>query len=185
MNKFQKIFEGVYNRFQAGGFLTGDLVKLKSSIMESDWMSGKGENFREQIQKFLESDLNIRISAVKTLRPQVQGSVQPDIGASDQYYADICLEEVPGKFLDFTEVPCEFLEMIDTGINLPPVSDSLKRDEDVNIKPEEITIEDENDQFDPVQNTKTNEGDKKLADSNTTLPGATGPTDSYTAKYMS
>lgn len=184
MNKFQKLFEGTFTRYQGGGFLTGDLVKLKSDILKSEWASKLGQNYIEQLNKFLESDLNIRISSVKTLRPQQQGSIQQDMGVGNEYYADICLEEIPGKFLDFTEVPCEFLEMIDTGVNLSPIADSQKRKDKTNIKPEEVDIQSDDNMFDPVVNTKSNEGDKHNPTSNTTLPGATGA-ESYTSKYIS
>lgn len=183
MDKFQKLYEGVFTRFQGGGFLTGDLVKLSPAILESEWMKGKGANYVEQIQKFLESDFNIRVSAVKTLRPQVQGGTQQDVGASESYFADIALEEIPGKFLEFTEVPCEFLEMVDTGINLSPIADSQKRQDDTNIKPEEVGVASGEGQFDAVTQTKTNEGDKNNPTANNTLPGAQGAA-SYTAKYI-
>ena len=184
MDKFQKLYEGVFTRFQGGGFLTGDLVKLKPAILESEWMKAKGENYVQQIQKFLESGFNIRVSAVKTLRPQVQGGIQQDVGASESYYADIALEEIPGKFLEFTEVPCEFLEMIDTGINLSPIADSQKKEDKINIKPEEIQTEEGDDQFDAVKQTKSKEGDRSGPTVNTTLPGSQGA-QSYTAGYLS
>jgi hypothetical protein len=183
MNKFQELYEGTFTRFQGGGFLTGDLVKLSPSILKSPWASKLGGNYLEQLRRFLESDLNIRVSVVKTLRPGTQGSFQQDMGAGNEYYADICLEEVPGKFLDFTEVPCEFLEMLDTGVNLSPIADSQKRESDINIKPEPVNAESSDDPYDPVTSTKTREGDKSTPMSNTVLPGATGA-DSYTSGYM-
>ena len=75
MNKFNTLLEGVFQRYQGGGFLTGDLVKMKEDILSSEWAKGKGTNTHEQVKKFLESGLNIRISAVKTLRPSVQTSI--------------------------------------------------------------------------------------------------------------
>lgn len=184
MKKFQEIFESNFSRFQGGGFLTGDLVRIKKEILESEWGRGIGTNYSEQLKRFLESDLNIRISSVKTLRPAVQGSVQQDIGASSQYFADVCLEDAPGRFVDFTEVPTEFLEHIDTGVNLSPIPDSQKRESDVNIKPKEITNEEEGDDFmDPTSSTGVKTGDKTLPSDNTTLPGAIAGT-SYTAGYL-
>ena len=184
MYKFQKIYEGVFTRFQGGGFLTGDLVKLSPKILSSDWMKTKGDNWVQQISKFLESDFNIRVSSVKTLRPQVQGGTQQDSGVSESYFADIALEEIPGKFLDFTEVPCEFLEMIDTGINLSPIADSQKRESDVNIKPEEMTSNTEDDQFGTIKQTGMDDPHhRSTPTTNAPLPGSIGAT-SYTAGYI-
>lgn len=183
MNKFQKLYEGTFTRFQGGGFLTGDLVRIKPNILKSEWASKLGQNYIEQLNRFLESDLNIRISSVKTLRPQRQGSLQQDMGVGNEYFADVCLEEIPGKFMDFTEVPCEFLEMIDTGVNLPPIADSQKRENKINIKPEEVEGGVTNNPMDPVAGTGVNTGDKTTPKDNTTLPGAKGA-QSYTSKYI-
>ena len=183
MNKFQKIFEGNFQRYQGGGFLTGDLVRLSKDVLKSEWVGGMGGNTLEQVKKFLESDLNIRISSVKALRPAVSGSVQQDMSAGNDYYADICLEKAPGLWLDFLEIPCNYLEHIDTGINLSPIPDSQKRDNDIIIKPEGLEEEDGDSQFDPVKNTKSQEGDKNLPVDNTTLPNSSAAA-SYTGGYM-
>lgn len=185
MKKFDTLLEGVFQRFQGGGFLTGDLVKIKENILTSEWAKGKGENVHDAVKKFLESGLNIRVSAVKTLRPQVQTGID-QAGASDVYYADIALETAPGMFTDYLELPCEFLEYVDTGINLSPVSDEQKRDDEVIIKPEEVKSE-ENETMpgtDNVTQTLDTDTDRKLHNTNKTLQGATGAS-SYTANYMS
>ena len=191
MKKFRTLFESNFQRFQGGGFLTGDLVRLKKEILNSEWGKRAAGPMLEQVQKFLESDLNIRISSVKTLRPQVQGSVQADIGASNSYFADITLEKAPGLYLDFLEVPCEFLENLDPGINLPPVPASQKRDDEVVIDPAEYAVgttgaTDSNPFPQPYDQTRTvggEKGDRELLDANTKLPGATAA-NSYTGGYM-
>lgn len=185
MNKFDTLLEGVFQRFQGGGFLTGDLVKIKENILSSEWASSKGANTHEAIKKFLESGLNIRVSAVKTLRPQVQSSID-QAGASDVYYADVALESAPGMFTDYMEVPCEFLEYVETGINLSPVSDEHRRDDKITIKPEDVKTEEDVTMpgTDNVTQTLDDENDRVLHNINKTLPGATGAKD-YTAGYMS
>tara|TARA_R110000824_G_scaffold15095_3_gene63718 strand:- start:286 stop:843 length:558 start_codon:yes stop_codon:yes gene_type:complete len=184
MNKFKTLFEGNFQRYQGGGFLTGDLVRIRPDILTSEWAKMLGLNVVEQVKKFIESDLNIRVSSVKTLRPQVSGGTQQDVGASNEYFADVCLEKAPGLFLDFLELPTGFLEQIDTGINLSPIPDSQKREGEVTIKPEELELEaGENPFVDPVDNTKSKEGDKSLPTADTKQPNALAAT-SYTAGYM-
>ena len=185
MKKFDTLLEGVFQRFQGGGYLTGDLVKLKEGLVNSDWYTSRGENTKEAIKKFMEADLNIRVSAVKTLRPQVQTSIDQG-SVSDEYIADIALETAPGMFTQYLEIPCEFLEQIDTGINLSPIPDSQKRESDITIKPEPVE-EEETEGMPGTENisqTRMEGGDNDLPEDNTTLPGATGA-NSYTGGYMS
>ena len=82
MNKFKTLFEGNFQRYQGGGFLTGDLVRIRPDILTSEWAKMLGLNVVEQVKKFIESDLNIRVSSVKTLRPQVSGGTQQDVGVT-------------------------------------------------------------------------------------------------------
>lgn len=186
MNKFDTLLEGVFQRYQGGGFLTGDLVKIKEQILASEWAKDRGSNTIDAVKKFLESGLNVRVSAVKTLRPQVQTGID-QAGASDRYFADIALETAPGMFTDYLEIPCEYLEYVDTGINLSPVSDEQKRDDDITIKPENLDVKEEEGMpgTNNVSQTGTDDTENRsMAVDNTKLPGATGA-DSYTKGYMS
>ena len=182
MYKFNTIFESNFQRFQGGGFLTGDLVKIIDGAMSNEWVSGKGENVKEQIRRFMESEYNIRISTVKPVRPAVQGSIQQD-QVPGSYFCDIALEKAPGMFLDFMEVPSEILETIDTGINLPPVSDANKRKDKIQLKPEEVEKVEEDDDKGDLGVHGSDSEDNKLPDGNTKLPGATGAK-SYTSNYI-
>ena len=184
MKKFDTLLEGVFERYQGSGLLTGDLVKLKENILSSDWAKAKGQNSLDAIKRFVESGLNIRVSSVKTLRPQVQTSID-QAGASDVYIADIALETAPGRFSDFLEVPCEYLEMVDTGINLSPISDEHRREDEITIKPEDVKSEEQETMpgTDNVSQTLDDDTDRKLHNTNVKLPGAIGAT-SYTAGYM-
>ena len=73
--------------------------------------------------------------------------------------------------------------------NLADIPDSLKREEDVDVKPKELQDEDTSNEesnmmTDPTKQTGTDDKvNKSLADKNTTLPGATGA-QSYTANYL-
>ena len=182
MNKFNVIFEGNFQRYQGGGFLTGDCVKIKEGALSHEWCVGKGDNVKEQIKRFMESGLNIRVSTVKPVRPAVQGSMQQD-QVPGQYFCDIALEKAPGLFLDFMEVPSELLEVNDHGINLPPVSDKNKREDEIQIKPTEVSQEqyEEPTGYLGVHGAETE--DSTLPADNTTLPGASAAK-SYTANYI-
>ena len=92
--------------------MTGDLVKLKSNAIGSEWAKRQPENLLAKLKEFVETDENIRISSVKTLRPAVQGSIQQHLGADD-FYCDVVREKAPGMWHDFITVPSELLEYID------------------------------------------------------------------------
>jgi len=92
----------------------------------------------------------------------------------------------PGMFTDYMEIPCEFLEYVDTGINLSPIPDEQKRDDDIVIKPQNVEVEEEEGMpgSNNVTQTLGDDSDKKLRNANETLPGALAAS-SYTAGYMS
>lgn len=182
MSKFNIIFEGNFQRFQGGGLLTGDIVKIKEGAMDHEWVSGKGDNVKEQLKKFIESGLNIRVSTVKPVRPAIQGSIQQDQTPGD-YYCDIALEKAPGLFLDFMEVPIDILEVVDSGINLPPVSSENNRDDKIQIKPVDVDKQISTEETGDLGVKGHTVEDSSLPDANTTLPGASAAK-SYTANYI-
>jgi hypothetical protein len=73
--------------------------------------------------------------------------------------------------------------------NLAPVPDSIVRPNNTIIKPEEVAINDENDEM--VNQTRKTMQNKQLAKTelnlplkNTKIPSTDAKTQSYTAKYM-
>lgn len=183
MNKFDTILESAFNRFQGGGFLSGDLVKLKENALGSEWAKKQPENLLQKLKEFAETDENIRVSSVKALRPAVSGSVQQHEQVDD-FYCDIVREKAPGLFMDFITIPAELLEYIDFGTNLPPVPGSQRRDHPGDGKPEEVKQEEANPAL-PYDQTGVNEGDKALADVNTKLDYADKAVDNFSTKvYM-
>ena len=184
MKKFDTLIEGVTNRFTAGGFLTGDLVKIKSDALNHEWAKRQGGNTLEKLKEFTVGDLNIRISSVKALRPAVGGGTQADQQVDD-YYCDIVREHAQGLYFDVLTVPAELLEYIEQDINLAEVPDSLKRDNNDIQKPEEVKVEDSEDPMNPVKQTGVEEGDKKLPTQDTKMDSADEPTDNFTTRvYM-
>jgi hypothetical protein len=181
--KYNQIFESTLERFKQGGLLTGDLVKFRSNALTNDWVKKQLPNMVDKIKEFIESDKNIRVSAVKALRPAVAGAVQSNEQVDD-WYCDVTQEEAPGLFLNFLTVPLELLEQIDTEGNLAPIPDSQKHDpndERVTIKPEEVNLPKQDTEINAVYGTKTSEGDKELTKKNITQTYAKEPT---TAVYV-
>lgn len=190
-SKFDTIFESNFSRFQGGGFLTGDVIKLKPGWENDEWTKQAPEQLVAKLKELDSSDLLLRVSSVKTLRPAVNSSVDQSLGV-DGFHIDITQEMAPGRYTgNFLTVPQELIELDGDNDKPPAIPDSLKREEDIDIKPREIEKEDVSKpagddpmMVNPVTQTGTDdEVNKKLPDDNTTLPGATGAS-SYTANYL-
>lgn len=191
ISKFDTLYESNFTRFQGGGFLTGDIIKLKDGWESDDWCKTAPAQVIEQIKKLADSDLVLRVSSVKPIRPAVNSSIDQALGVDD-FYIDVTQEIAPGRFSgQFVTLPQQLIELNGPTdpANLADVPDSLKREEDVDVKPKELQDEDtsseeSNMMTDPTKQTGTDDKvNKSLADKNTTLPGATGA-QSYTANYL-
>jgi hypothetical protein len=168
MGKFINLYESAIQRFTRGGFLTGDLVKFKTSYKGDDFFKQQSPNYLQKIEDFIKSGLNIRVSAIKPLYPSLQsGNIQNE---AVSFLIDVVLEKAPGLYYDFVTVPASVLEHIDTGINLAPVPDELKYDDKIQIEPQELTTASSDTYQSPIRQTRTTDlGDVKDSKSETVL----------------
>jgi hypothetical protein len=140
--KFEKLFEDTIYRFQSGGFLAGDVVKFRANALSNEKVKGLSEQYQEMIKNAMNSDLNIRLSAVKSIRPNTAQNYDAyGTDAVADMFADVVVEHAPGCWQTPMTVPIEVLERVDTGINLAPVPDSLKRASQ-STKPENVITND-------------------------------------------
>lgn len=189
-SRFNTLFESNFTRFQGGGFLTGDAIKFKEDWESCEWCKKAPAQVIDKIRELAESDLVLRVSSVKTLRPAVNSSIDQALGTGD-FHVDVAQETAPGYWNGhFITVPQEMIELNGPTDQLPEVPDSFKRTEDVDIKPRELTDEDVNEEdsdmmTNPQKQTGTDDKtNKRMTTDNIKLPGATGA-ESYTAKYIS
>lgn len=183
--KFDTLFESAIKRYHGPGFLAGDQVSLKKDWKSHAWTKSLTKEKHEAFKKLAESGKIIRVHAIKS--NYMHGSTAETYMPENGYYIDIMQEEAPGAYGDTFMVPCDLLEWIDNGINRANgVPDALKRANNENIKPKDLKSEES--ALDPLKQTLSNADssakDRRLADKNVTLPGATGAK-SYTAKYVS
>lgn len=185
------LFESNFSRFQGGGYLTGDVIKLKDGWLNDDWCKNAPAQLIETLKQLDESDLVLRVSSVKAIRPAVNSSTD-QANQVDDFHVDVTQESAPGRFSGvFVTVPQHLIELNGANDRLPDIPDSLKRESDVDVKPKELGEQSSEDQqdvnnfTDPKQQTGTDDKtNKSLTDKDIKLPGATGA-DSYTAGYMS
>jgi hypothetical protein len=196
MGKFSTLYESTIQRFTRGGFLIGDLVKFKSDVFGNDFFKSQQSNYIQKIKEFIDSGLNIRVSAIKPVYPSsAPGNIQNE---AESFLCDVVLEKAPGLYYSFITVPAAVLEHIDTGINLAPVPDSLKRPNNEIIDPEELSNSpDPSTYMGPSRQTRTTDrGDAKdsktelsLPDKNTVIPSSPAedhrdPATPYTSRYL-
>lgn len=138
--KFEKIYEDTIYRFQSGGIMAGDIVKISANALSNAKVKGMTEAYQEMLKNAMESDLNIRVGGVKSIRPNTAGNYDATgTDAAGDFHVDIVVEYAPGLWRDPITVPLEILERFDTGINLAPVPDSLKRQNDIEPGAEIVT----------------------------------------------
>jgi len=184
-NKFGKIFESNFQRFQGGGVLAGDVVTLVDDILSSEWASEQANTVRDKLADYIDSNVNLRVTAVHSKRPAVQGAVQQDQQV-DAFYCDVVKEIAPGLFTDPMTLPIGLLSVVDTGINLPDVPDSIRKDDTSHVDPQEVELEsiDGEDELNPVDNTQSNQDSKKLPVSDTPGLGSAAEDNFNTSVYM-
>jgi len=151
--KFEELFENTINRYQNGGYLAGDIVKIKKDALKHPYVVGMSIPYQEMVRNAIETDLNLRLSAVRSIRPGTSGNMSaPATDSPADFYADIVVEYAPGLWRDPITLPLEVLELVDTEGNLAPVPDSLKR-KSISTKPEKVVTNDK-DRSNPVADTK-------------------------------
>lgn len=180
MDKFDILLENTRSRYTQGGLLVGDLVKVKNEALTSDWAKKQASNLIEKLKEFVETDLNIRVSSVKALRPAVAGAVQAE-SQVDDYYCDVVIETAPGLYNNFITLPIALLDVVEQDINLAQVPDSLKKDSpDGDIQ--ELNVEDSDDPMNPTKQTGVKEGDKTLTSDNKSIEYSSEPVDNFNTK---
>lgn len=165
--KFDVLYENVLERFQQGGFLIGDRVRFKKDVLTTEFFKSKGQNFIDVVKSCMAPgfDLNLRVSALKSVYPTTSQNYRGGTESPDAIYADIIIEYAPGLYRTPMTVPIGALELQDDGINTGPVPDSLKRKSNIVIRPEDVKAQ------------QTTKFDINLQDKNVTLPGAKQPSE--------
>jgi len=136
--KYEKLAEATLVRYQNGGVMTGDLVKVLPTALKHPLLKDLGAHVKAAIQELIDSKLNLRVGAVKSIHPTTNGySDGMGSGATDSptnLWADIVIELVPGRWGNPVTLPIEVLEILPTDGNLAPIPDELRHKDKVDIK---------------------------------------------------
>ena len=162
--KYEQIVETTLGRYQQGGIMGGDIVKIKSNALNHPKVKDMAENMKGNIKMLMDTDLNITVIGVRSTRDS-RGEMSDGLGLSSttsptDYWLDVAVLHSPGLRGDPLTIPIEIAERVDFGRNLPSVPDSLKRQGNINIKPVTVGAYDNNkgDTYqNPTKNTKLGE----------------------------
>jgi len=179
MSKFVKLYESAIQRFTRGGFLTGDLVKFTETAFRDDFFKDQSPNYVAKAKSFADGGLNLRVSAIKAVRPTIHsGDIQNE---AESFLIDLVQEIAPGLYREFITVPARILEPIHTYPNLAPVPDSLKRHNNSNIDPKlenldkavnTTVLPHRQTLTSDLGNKKDSEGDRRLNNVNVQIPSS-------------
>lgn len=139
-NKFDLLFEREVSRFEMGGFLVGDRVRIKKEALKDEYVLGRAQSFQDFIKSLLEPtfDLNLRIGAVKSIYPTTsQNYSGTHTDSPTSYFFDIYVEYAPGLYANPTTLPAHLIDAIDDNGQRGPIPDSLRRKSKIH-GPEEI-----------------------------------------------
>jgi len=163
--KFDAVFESVIQRYQAGGFLTGDPVKFTAGYKSSDTYKAMPKHMQADLDALATSGLNVFVTQVggKTASADY-------FTAANQATVTVAGDQGGGRVYGYITVTPDMLELQDNGINLPPVPDQFKKKPVIIIKPEKL-VPDKNNitRVTDKGNGKNTPTDLKLAGESTIL----------------
>jgi len=121
--------ENIPERYQQGGYKLGDRVIFRKDWQKHDFFKYKGQSFIDLVKSCSDNgfDLNLRVSAVKSIYPSTSQNYRGGTESPDHIYVDVIVEYAPGLYRTPMTVPIEVLQLMDDGINTGPVPDSIKR----------------------------------------------------------
>ena len=154
-SKFSALTEAAIERFQQGGVVNGDYVRFVKGYKNTDFYKKLPSQTQDKIDQFVDMDLHLRVSAVKS-PSYAPASVEGGLNAAGEFYVDVVQEYAPGLYRHPMTVPVNLVELIDTADALGRMKspDSLNYDNKEQQKPLEV---------------KTNDADRALPTTNTTL----------------
>lgn len=171
--KYLTLVETYLARYQRGGFLVGDVFKFNKNFKSSELYKNLGQNVKDMIDQMIETGLHVRVVGIRdTTSPRYPGNPQT---SSNDVELTLALDNGGGRYTHYINLSPELGTPETFYPNLPPIPDAAKREDKVNIKPEELEKQDS------ITN-KTDRGtgaymDTEIAlpDKNTSLPTQKAP----------
>jgi hypothetical protein len=147
--KFNKIYESYVSRYTRGGFLTGDLVKVRDDYKSSEGYKKLSPEYKAKLDDLLASDLNLRVSGIENKYPSNQPGNTDN--SSGEFSVTVSQETAPGRYDGFYQFPDDIFEPVDVYPNRMPVPNSMVRPNGTQIDPDTLEFEDPGIGSDPLK----------------------------------
>lgn len=163
---FNIIIENIINRYQMGGVLPGDYCIIRKDALNNPEIKNKPKQFIEKLKEYINNGLNLKISAVKTSKPDNQSYLGPT--PTEKFYVDIVVEYAPGFWKDAITLPLECIDIITPDENnwSPKIPEQLYRKDTTQIKPKKIDFDNE------ILNKTTKSNERMLPTKNIKIKSA-------------
>jgi hypothetical protein len=192
--KFLTLVENSIARFSNGGFLVGDVVKFAPSFKSKESFKELTDDVKKYITDFMKTDKPLRVVDIVTSK------LTPGPGNSDnrgaKFSVVLATELAPGSFdlQNKVTVPGDLLIADNPYPNLPPIANSLRKKEKINLKPVKPEEDEEvvNAPYDQTLQSQIGDtvkrGDRSLGNVNVKIPSKSVKTPmtagSYTKMYV-
>jgi len=196
--KFLKIVENTISRYSNGGFLVGDVVKLIDNYKSKESFKSLPVDVQEYVNSYFDTDKNYRVVNVKTSQATGGGAGPADnANRGDSFTVEVAMETGGGRYDMQGKVTlnADILTKVKSENGMfdsPKVPDSDRYDNKEQIKPRELSDEDEieytRQTSQGMLGDKAKDTDLSLATANTKLPSpgvTTSQSVGDTSKYMS
>ena len=138
-SKFVLLAEEETSRYRQGGYLMGDFAIINKKALNHPEIKNKPSNFIDVVKELINSDLPLKISAVKSERPESQHDLYGAGSLMTKIYIDLYQEYAPGLFKNAITLPAEVVDVVKPeGNNWSPAHpETWKYDnkEEINGKP--------------------------------------------------
>lgn len=165
---FDAIFESVISRYQAGGYLPGDLVKFRAGYKSTDTYKNMSTEMKKEVDQLANSGLNIRVT--KTGDMLSGASAGNNFKTTMTMVVTIAGDHGGGRYYGQVSVTPDMIDISEDQTNKVP--DQFKRKDPVIIKPQPYKADPKNiTRVTDKGNKKNTPTDIKLAGESTKLKG--------------
>jgi len=161
---FDEIFESVVGRYEAGGYLPGDVVKFRSNYKTCAAYKAMPTDMQREVDDLANCKLNIMVIQVGDKLSGASAGNQ--FKTADTAVITIAADQGGGRNYGRVTVSPDMIDRVySDGTNSPSVPDEWKRKDNVNIKPKPV------EDFSDADNRKTDKGNGKNTPTDLKLAG--------------
>lgn len=164
-SKFMILAEEETTRWRQGGVLMGDYCMIRKDALKNTKINGRPSQFVDKIKEMIASKLPLKVSAVKSERPETQHDLYGVGSLPTAIWVDVVTEAAPGLWTNPLTLPLEAIDIVipDENNFSPGIPTQWVRRDDTIIKPEEVdTKVDQTEGDDPNRHIVTKHIDNSL-----------------------